>query len=390
VTGPRTRAVLFAAALAAAPRCPGAAAADAASPAARDSVGSPPPAAAPAWLDEITLDGFLEASYSYNFNRPASATNQYRVFDFDDNTFKLDVFELVAQKPVARPRDAGFRVDLTVGGSIPRVTASAGLFRDDSGTAEDIDVHQAFASWIAPVGSGLRLDFGKFITHFGYEVIEGYDAWNDNASRSFLFGYAIPFTHMGVHATYTPSPRGAITAMVVNGWDVARDNNSAKSVGGQIALTPVPAFSLLLNGMWGPERAGNSGDPRTLLDVVAILKANGRLTLGANADWGTDQDAVGPGADAEWSGVAGYARFTVTPAFALVARAESFDDHDGSRTGRAQALSEFTLTPELRLTPHLVVRGDARVDRSNHDVFEKSQGFTDTQPTASFAVLYIF
>src|SRR5947208_11005801 len=66
----------------------------------------------PAWIREVSLNGFLSSSYGYNFNRPASRTNQYRVFDFDDNTFKLDVFELVAQKPVARSRDAGFRVDL--------------------------------------------------------------------------------------------------------------------------------------------------------------------------------------------------------------------------------------------------------------------------------------
>src|SRR5439155_11826008 len=204
----------------------------------------------------VTLDGFLSTSYSYNFNRPASGTNQFRVFDFDDNTFKLDEFELVAQKPAAKARDAGFRVDLTVGSSVPRVTAAAGLFRDAAGTAGDLDVHQAFLSYVAPLGSGLRLDAGKFITGHGYEVIDGFDGWNDHATRSLLFGFAIPFTHVGLHASLPLSPRATLVAMVVNGWDVARDNNHSKSVGGQIALTPTPAFSLYLNGMWGPERAG--------------------------------------------------------------------------------------------------------------------------------------
>src|SRR6266850_4828875 len=157
----------------------------------------------PAWLHEMTLDGFLAASYSYNFNRPASATNQLRVFDFDDNSFKLDEFELVAQHPVAKPRDSGFRVDLTVGSSEPRIAASTGLFRDDSSQAGDLDIHQAFASYVAPLGLGLRIDAGKFITSHGYEVIDGYDGWNDNATRSLLFGYAIPFTHVGVRGAYT-------------------------------------------------------------------------------------------------------------------------------------------------------------------------------------------
>src|SRR2546426_4710796 len=78
------------------------------------------------WIEEVTLNGFLATSYSYNFNRPEAGTNQFRVFDFDDNTFKLDVFELVAQKLAAKPSDSGFRVDIATGSSVPRVSAAAG------------------------------------------------------------------------------------------------------------------------------------------------------------------------------------------------------------------------------------------------------------------------
>jgi hypothetical protein len=58
-------------------------------------------ASPPAWISQVSLNGFLASSYGYNFNRPASGTNQFRVFDVADNTFQLDVFELVAQKLVA-------------------------------------------------------------------------------------------------------------------------------------------------------------------------------------------------------------------------------------------------------------------------------------------------
>jgi hypothetical protein len=127
-------------------------------------------------------------------------------------------------------------------------------------------------------GPGLRLDLGKFVTHCGYELIQGYDGWNDNATRSQLFGYAIPFTHVGARASYTASALVALMAMVVNGWDVARDNNRSKSLGAQIVLTPTPPVSVYLNGLWGPERSGNDGDSRSLFDVEATLKAGSRLT----------------------------------------------------------------------------------------------------------------
>lgn len=344
----------------------------------------------PAWTQEITLNGFLKTSYSYNFNRPASATNQFRVFDFDDNTFKVDEFELVAQKPMAKPRDAGFRVDFTVGSSVPRVTASAGLFRDATGQAQDIDVHQAMAGYVVPVGAGLRLDLGKFVTSPGYEVIDGYDSWNDNASRSLLFGFAIPFTHVGVRASYPFSSRLSGTAMVVNGWDVARDNNTSKTLGGQLAWTSGGPFGLTVSALTGPERSGDNSDARSVIDVVATLRPPGRLTLAANGDWGTEADAVGPGQDGTWKGIALYARLSLSDRCALTARGEYFEDLDGVRTGVAQKLRELTLTPETRVTPHFGLRGDLRVDHSSQLVFDKPGGPSQTQPTVLFEALYSF
>ena len=65
---------------------------------------TPPPKP---WYEEIAVNGFLSTSYSYNFNRPASGTNQFRVFDFDDNSIKVDVAELVLQKAVVETGRSG-------------------------------------------------------------------------------------------------------------------------------------------------------------------------------------------------------------------------------------------------------------------------------------------
>jgi len=341
-----------------------------------------------AWLDQLDLNGLLTTSWSYNFNRPASGTNQLRVFDFDDNTFKVDVLELVAQKAVSKPGTAGFRADLALGSSVPKVSSAAGLFRDTSGT-EDLDLQQAYASYNAPLGSGLRFDLGKFVTHFGYEVIEGYDGWNDNVTHSFLFGFAIPFTHTGARVAYAFSPRVSALAVVVNGWDVARDNNRSKSVGGQLALAPSPSLSIVMNGMWGPERSDQDSDARTLLDLVSIWKPFTRLTLGVNGDWGSEPGAVVAGQTARWDGVALYARFQAD-GFALTGRAERFNDHDGARTGVEQRLSEVTLTPEWRLGPRLLVRSDLRIDHSTREVFETDTGVRSDQPTVLLQALYAF
>ncbi len=359
-------------------------------PAAAPAAASAPAAPRP-WYEAVVVNGFVTTSFSWNFNRPASGTNQYRVFDFDDDSFKIDGAELVLQKPASAPGEAGFRVDAMAGASIPRVTAAAGLFRDDDGKAQDFDLQQAFVSYVAPLGSGLRFDAGKWLTHCGYEVVDGHDGYNDNATRSFLFGYAEPATHAGLKATYAFS--GTVSAMVevVNGWDNVKDSNSSKSVGGQLSLTLPSNAALYLNVLVGPERAGNDADTRTFLNLTGTWKLGTTgSALGLDAVWATEENAAGPGLDATWGGVALYGRLGLSPRFALVLRAEVFDDPDGVRTGTPQTLSELTLTPELKLAPGFVVRADLRLDHSTRDVFEKEAGLTGTQPTVLLNALYLF
>ncbi len=140
------------------------------------------------WYRAITVNAFAEASYTYNFNRPDSGLNTLRVFDYDDQELKLDLVEVVVQEPASKRGDFGFRLDATVGQSVPKVAAAYGLFRDlDTGKAHDYDIHQMFVSWVAPLGKGLKIDAGKFITAFGMEVIEGYDGYNDNQTRAEMF-----------------------------------------------------------------------------------------------------------------------------------------------------------------------------------------------------------
>jgi hypothetical protein len=334
----------------------------------------------PPWYESITVNGFASSSYSYNFGTPDSRTNTLRVFDFDDASFKVDAFELVLQRAATKPRDAGFRADVVLGSSVPRISAAAGLFRDDAGVAGDLDLQQAFATYVAPLGSGLKLDAGKFITPFGYEVIEGYDGWNDNATRSLLFGYAIPFTHTGVRAAYAFSAKATLTAILSNGWDDARDNNRAKSFAVQLSLAPTSTLTAIVGGMTGAEQTDNDHDLRSLLDASLIWKPASRFTLGANGDWGQEAK-LAAGDDAHWSGVAGYARMGPRGPFSLTVRGESFADPDGVRTGTSQSLAEITLTPEAQITPSFLLRGDLRIDHSNRPVFERDGQPSDTQST---------
>ena len=352
------------------------------------------------WWQLVTLDAFASASYTWNFNNPPTNVVQYRAFDYDSNTIRIDAAELVLQKPVTGPGDVGFRIDVAFG-PVAHVAAARGLFRDPTtGVAGDIDLQQAFASYVIPLGRGLRFDAGKFVTPVGAEYIDGYDGWNDNFSRSLLFTWAIPFTHTGFKLSYPFSDKLAAMVMLVNGWDNVLDNNSAKSFGVSLAITPIAPLSIYLNYIGGPERDHDDKDFRHLVDVGVVYKVLSRLTLTLNADWGLDPDALMPAvaipgvaaaANAQWVGVALYARVQATRRFALTGRGEMFWDLDGFRTGVVQRLAEFTLTPELRVTGNFILRAEFRIDQSDQSVFVRQDGATrHYQPTIALNALYSF
>jgi len=353
-----------------------------------DSPATTAAAPAPKWFDEIAVDAFVSTAYLYNFNRPVTGASSFRVFDFYHNTFNIDVAELVVQVAPSKPNDAGFRVDFAAGNSIPQIT------RTQDQSAAQVDLQQAFVSYIAPIGSGLRFDAGKYVTHLGYEVIEGYDNYGDNYSRSILFGYAIPFTHTGLKASYAFSSKVAGMVGVMNGWDLVRDNNLSKSLGAQLTITPVAPLSLWLNWIGGPELANNNHTNRNVFDVVAIFKATNTLTLGANGDYGIENGTslVTPGSDAVWKGIAGYATLAVTDKFSIRLRGETFHDDGGVRlgTGTRTTLAEGTFTPSYKFTNHVLLRGEVRVDKANRPILTKERTLDDRQTTVGANFIFAY
>jgi len=364
------------------------------------------------WFQLITINAFASTSYTWNFNDPLSKTNQLRAFDVDHNSIRIDAAELVVQKAVANPGEFGVRFDVTFG-SVAHIAAARGLFRDPAtGIAGDIDLQQAFASYIIPVGHGLRFDLGKFVTPVGYELIEGYDGYNDVYSRSWLFAYG-PYTHTGFKLTYPFSDKIAATVMLANGWDNVVDNNAAKSFGVTLAITPSPKLSVYLNYLGGPERDNDNTSWRSLADLVAVYKPFSRFSIALNIDYGREQNGIPPPPptlpmtpdpmppaaaaivqtpDAQWAMIDLYLRLQLTRRFALSARGEIFWDVDGNRTGTAQRLISGTITPELRLTDAFLMRAEFRIDGSDQRVFEDNGGNKTNhyQPTLAINGLYVF
>ncbi len=330
----------------------------------------------------LGLGIYLQGGYTYNFANPDSGNNEQRIFDKKANTFLLDLAEIQLAKE-AGVGGLGYRLKLSAG-ETAKFIHSAGLGNTD----DEFDLTEAYVDYVAPLGSGLKLRFGKFVTYHSAEVIEARD--NYNYSRSFLFDFAVPFTHTGLMGQYTFSKAFSTSLYVVNGWDVTDDNNKGKTVGASFGFSPIDPLSFTFNLMYGPEQPNKSNN-RFLFDWIGALKVTQNLTFMANIDYAhEDHDPLNGGRDSQWYGVAVYARYEFNHFFSASIRAEYFNDKDGVRTGIAQELKEITLTPEFKVTRSLLVRPEYRHDWSDQKGFDSKHAAFDkkSQDTVALGVMY--
>jgi len=326
------------------------------------------PAAKPAIsLEEIKdllgLSIYLQGGYTFNFASPDSGTNEQRIFDQKANTILLDLAQIQFMKE-APVGGVGFKLKVSAG-ETAKFIHSQGLGNPN----DEFDLTEAYVDYVTPLGSGLKLRFGKFVTYNGAEVIEARD--NYNYSRSFLYNFAIPFTNTGFMAGYTFSKAFALNLYLVNGWDVTTDNNNGKTVGASFVITPIDPLSLTFNFTYGPEQQNNSSHNRFLFDWVGSFKATKKLTFVANVDYAHEQnDPNNNGNNSQWYGVAVYAKYDFTDFFSTSIRAEYFNDLNGVRTGIAQELKEITLTPEFKIAKNLLLRPEYRHDWSDQKAFD--------------------
>ena len=341
-------------------------------------------------LGPTTLSGFVDVYYDYNSNQPASRTTALRNFDINSGQFGLNMIELVADKaPDAAASRLGYHVALGFGEAMNQVNSGSELGFDQY-------LKEGYLEYLAPVGKGLQINVGKFVTPAGAEVIESKDNWN--YSRGILFAWAIPYFHFGMSAKYAFNSKFALTGYLVNGWNNSVDNNSGKTTGFSAAWTPNSKFSLTQNYLVGPEQADDNSDFRQLLDTVVSYSPNAKLSFLANYDYGHDRQETDPGpprltSPVWWSGVAGYIKYAPNDKWYVATRGEYFKDHDGFATGTPQTLGSFTLTLQRMLAGKLMSRLEYRRDMSDQNFFPYRAGQfgnKDNQNTVSLGLIYAF
>jgi hypothetical protein len=297
---------------------------------------TPPPEATPAPEPaKIDVGGYVDTYYGYNFNK---VDPLLRSFDVQHNTFVLSAAEVNFTKAPTKDSPVGFRTDLFFG----RAADLTAAFEPSSDGKEVFKhVQQAYVSLLT---GKVQWDAGKFVPV------------SDKVS---LGGY------------------------LLNGWNNASEINGNKTVGLSATVKPSASLTWVANYLVGKETAGSS-ENRHLFDTTLTVAATSKLSLMANVDYGKEGEV-------SWWGVAAYAKLQATPAWALVGRYEYLDDSDGGFMTIGSKAQSLTLTSDHLIAGALKARLEYRLDFTDGDFFEKSDGsLTDKQSTVTVGLVYAF
>ena len=253
-------------------------------------------------IEGVNISGFATAGYQYNIakdgtrdnaatggGRDELATPNFLEFR-DDNSIQLENLEVQVFKEATEEHPVGFGF-VTNFGEIARNLTFGGRFPNgdhDDNDEDRIALQAGYVQWLIPVGKGIDFKIGKFATWIGAEVIEDVD--NPNLTHSIHYNNSIPFTHSGISLGYNVTDNVSATFYLVNGWDSFTDNNNEKTYGWQVAWTPTEKYSVVFNGIHGPEKPHESDQWTHLFDVVGTYVFNDKLSFLANYDFGWTED----------------------------------------------------------------------------------------------------
>jgi hypothetical protein len=336
----------------------------------------------------ISVSGWLEGGYSFNnrhhSNEPAITPGPFN--HEVGNHFMFNQLGLRIERQIADPKafDVGGLVEVIYGTDAGLMHSSGWGFNgndptDDGAPADaipdayrafyQVDISQAYVDVNLPIGNGLKIRAGKFISLIGNEYAN--PTLNQFYSHSWTFNGG-PYSVTGVLGSYNINDQLSVSAGISRGWDMTMEDKNGSIDGlGIITYTPSKEWSLSLGWNVGPQNAGDNGHYRVVLDPIISWQATEQLKLGLECLYVYDT-----GEDI-WS-AAGYAAYAVNDFLTLNARVEAYHT-SATGIGAVTAPSSFdslniysvtlgaTITPfaNTAILKNFVIRPEIRYDFSD-------------------------
>lgn len=324
---------------------------------------------------KVTVSGYVDLYYGYDFSRPASGDRPYFVSSARHNELTVNLAFIDVRYTSSKVR--------------ARFVPGFGTYMNANYATEPGSLRN-----LVEANVGVRLSRTKEI--WLDAGVLGSPYTNESAiskdhlmyTRSFAPEY-VPYYLSGVKLSLPLSQKVNLYLYALNGWQQIQDVNTGKALGTQVEYRPNSRVLLNWNTYLGDERSATRPTYRTryFSDVFVIYNPGGRFDATACV-YGGLQDRVGTGGRTEqdrWWQVNAIGRYRLSERASLSGRIEYFDDPRNvqitSINERPDAINPFQfrswstgLCLNVKVTENVLARFESRTFFSDLPVFRDAGG----------------
>ncbi|MBK8473252.1 MAG: porin [Sphingobacteriales bacterium] len=270
--------------------------------------------------DALTIAGYLETYYSYDFANPENHVRQPFIYAYNRHNeinLNLGYIKLAYSSENIRSN----------------ISLMAGTYSNDNLSAEPgvlKNVYEANVGFKIFEKKNIWIDAGIMPAHIGFESAIGKDCW---ALTRSIMAENSPYYETGAKISYTTdNGKWFISALILNGWQriYRKDGNNFPAFGHQLMFKPNSKMMLNSSSFIGNDMPDSTKQMRYFHNLYGQFQITERLALIAGFDIGAQQTAQHNSTYNTWYAPILILKLSPTDKFSIAARAEYYSDKNGT------------------------------------------------------------
>lgn len=307
----------------------------------------------------LSITGFLDIYYGYDFNNPSNHERPFFTYNHKrHNEFNLNLGILKASYNNGKRR--------------ANIGLMAGNYAQYNLAHEPVLLRSI---WEANVGINiskkLSIDAGVFPSHLGFESAISTD--NLTLTRS-LVAENSPYYLAGFKINYTLNNYWNIAAIISNGWQnmIESNGNSNKAIGTQIIFKPNESILFNSSTMISNEKPDTAKQWRYFHDFYSIITLSKKLKTILAFDYGIEESATSSVFNS-WYGIATILQYKISDCFSTSGRYERYIDRNEviitTNSVNGFQTDGFSLNIDYMITQNTYLRIEGKYYLSKGPVF---------------------
>lgn len=332
----------------------------------------------------LTISGYTEAYYQYDFNKPADNNRPGFIYSHNrHNEFNLNLGFIKANYTADRVR--------------ANLALAAGTYMNANYAAEPgvlKNVYEANTGVKLSKKKNFWLDAGIFPSHIGFESAISKDCWTPTRS---LLADNSPYYEAGAKLTYTTSDgKWLLSGLALNGWQRIKrvDGNSRMSWGTQVQYKPSDKVLLNYSTFIGTDKPDSARLNRLFHNFYGIFSLADQWGIFLAVDAGTEEKTPSGNKLNTWYSPVVILQYAVSDKWKMAGRYEYYSDKNGviiaSISPNGFQSNGYSFNVDHLPAGNVSLRLEARCLTAKEALFSKGAGFSRSafSITSSIAVSF--